>query len=313
MAVDVERVVRDDGGLMTRLSYPLSFVLIATIGASCADAGEPSVGGLVGPSTDTVVSDLESADASVLPEAASEPDGAMPGDASVDSTPEEDAPEPPPPEPTDPIVEACTELFPPLCDKVAECALGPQISELLGPACAALISGASGVIDGLCEQAAGVIPGSDGFIGDLIASFLFPTIQQCIEEFACTPENIAYFAEGLGSLAGLLGGQGGGGFDFSSVNELIDLFTDCDEPPPAEPEPGDADATASDAGDAEPPPADADGDMGPADADAPAPEVFEDTLANDAASSLPDTPDTPDAPAGDSALDGSEDASEPGG
>ena len=123
-----------------------------------------------------------------------------------------------------------------------------------------------------------MIPGGDGFIGDLIASFLFPTIQQCIEEFACTPENIAYFAEGLGSLAGLLGGQGGGGFDFGSVNELIDLFTDCDEPPPVEPEPEEPDAIGADvqdggagsgdalAGDALA--GDAEDDAGPAPADA---------------------------------------------
>ncbi len=212
-----------------------------------------------------------------------------------------------PPEPLPPEVEACTELFPPLCNKVIECVVGDAISDFLSPACDALIEGGSDLLVAGCEQLTGALPGGEG-LGGLIVDFLFPVIEECIEDFACTPENIAYFASTLGDLFGAFGGGGGDGggfgdgFDFSSIGNLIDLFSDCDEPPepeepdlPGPPPFGGSDTTGPEETDVN----ESDGqDAGPTDADIPEP-----TDATDE--------DAPEEPLPQDGVDSPEDASVP--
>ena len=105
----------------------------------------------------------------------------QPGDASLeldeDVTPEvsrpdvppvRDTTEPPPEEPLDPIVEACVELFPPLCGKMIECVAGDTLGDLFAPACDLLMDGGQGILVTGCEALTGAIPGGE-FLGDLAA------------------------------------------------------------------------------------------------------------------------------------------------
>jgi hypothetical protein len=207
---------------MTRLRFALLLILLClphTMLTGCTDAvGEGST--LLG---------LDASDG-FKPSA---PDTVAPEDTRIrpDDTQREIREEPP-----SPLVEACAELFPPLCEKMLECVVGPDIAGFMEPACGLLLNGGEDLIYGGCEQLTSAIPGMEAF-GDLVAELLFPVIQECIEDFACTPENIAYFSSAFGDLFGSFGGSGGG-FDFSSIGDIIDLFSDCDIPPEPEPEPG---------------------------------------------------------------------------
>jgi len=219
----------------------LSLLLTATLGLGCS--GDATIGDVsLIPSDASTLTDLGPSDAALSRDSGSRPD------IREDARPEE--------EPLSPVVEACTELFPPLCGKMIECVVGDSLGELFAPACDLLLEGGQDILVSGCEALTGILPGGD-FLGDLIVDLLFPVVEECIEDFACTPENIGYFAGAFGDLFSAFSSGGEGGFDVSSIGNLIDLFTDCDIPPEPEPEPepdtlddvADEDASApSDAG-----------------------------------------------------------------